>query len=110
MSPKNFKTVPESDTEITTEVGYHQRTKQGMKSTYRQKPIEQEPPNIKPGQTSQLQSKTKKHAQLPEVGASPQEQEPAQVDYMQAHEFIDNGQEYDSPVLGGDGAQPRTTV
>jgi hypothetical protein len=110
MSPKNFDTVPESDTEIATEVGYHRRTKRGMKSTYKQKPVEQEPPEVKPQQESRLWSKKKKPAQLPEVGASLQDQELAQVDYMQAHEFIDDGQEYDSPLLGGDAAQPRTMV
>jgi hypothetical protein len=110
MSPKNFDTVPDSDTEVATEVGYHRRTKRGMKSTYKQKTIAQEPPEVKPAKASRSRSKTKMPTRLPEEGTSLQDQEPAHVEYMQAHEFIDDGQEYDSQLLGGDAAQPRTMV
>ena len=110
MSPKNFDTIPESDTEVATEVGYHRRTKRGMKSTYKQTPVAQEPPEVKPAKESRSRSKRKMPTRLPEVGASSQDPEPAQVEYMEAHEFIDDGQGYDSQLLGGDAAQPRIMV
>ena len=110
MSPKNFDTIPDSDTEVATEVGYHRRTKRGMKSTYKQKTVEQELPEVKPAKVSRSRSKKKMPTRLPEVGESSQDQEPAQVDYMQAYEFLDDGQEYDPQLLGGDAAQPRTMV
>jgi hypothetical protein len=108
MSPKNFATVPDSDTEIVEEVGYHRRTKRGMKSTYKQVPATQ-PPQEKAGQASRSRSTKKRQAQLPEVESPQPEPDPTHMDDMQAHGFIDE-QEDDLPEFVGDVMQPRTMV
>jgi hypothetical protein len=106
MSPRHFVTVPDSDTEIMEEVGHHRMTKQGMKSTYKQAPIEQ-PPLEKGAQASRSRNMKKKQTQLPEVGAA--QSQPAQMDDMHTHVFIE-GQEDDLPDFGGEEVPAQTRV
>jgi hypothetical protein len=94
MSPRNFVTVTDSDTEIVEEVGSHRRTKRGMKSTYK-KVLTQKPPLWETaGQASRSRSKKKRQPQLPEVGAA--QSQPSQVDNRQTHVFVE-GPEDDFP-------------
>ncbi len=44
MSPRHFVTVLDSDTEIIEQVTYRQRTKRGIKTTYKQVLSEETPP------------------------------------------------------------------
>ncbi|KAI9451585.1 hypothetical protein BJY52DRAFT_1190868 [Lactarius psammicola] len=94
MSSRHFETVQDSDTEIIEQVTYHQRTKKGIKTTYKQICSDQ-PPVEKSGQASNTQSRTQRQTkvhnekQLEPHTARATQLEEDDIGYMDTHEFID---------------------
>jgi hypothetical protein len=106
MSPRHYVTVPDSDTEIVEEVTNRRMTKRGMKTTYKQVPIE-EPLKEKAEQASRSRRTRKRQTELPEVEATPQE--PTDTGDIDTHVFIE-GHEDHIPEFDSEELQPQKMV
>ncbi|KAI9437764.1 hypothetical protein BJY52DRAFT_1196355 [Lactarius psammicola] len=94
MSLRYFETVQDSDTEIIEQVTNHQRTKKGIKTTYKQVRSDQ-PPVEKSEQAFNTRSRTQRQTNLhyekqiePQTAKATQPEED-NIGYMDTHEFID---------------------
>src|SRR6266702_274578 len=114
MPPRHFDIVLDSEPEFMEEVAYHQRTKPGMKTMYKQMPVEQ-PPQEKAGQSSHLQSRKNRQTKLPDgVQTEPHnveviQPEPDNIDDMAPHLLIE-GEEDELPGISSEEMQPLETV
>ena len=114
MPPRHFDIVPDSEPEFVEEVAYHRRTKRGMKTTYKQMPVEQ-PPQEKAGQSSRLWSRNNRQTKLPDgVQTEPHnveaiQPEPDNIDDMAPHLLIE-GEDDELPGISPEEMQPLETV
>jgi hypothetical protein len=120
MSPRHHVVVPDSDTEVVEVVTQRRMTKRGMRTTVKHVPIEQPLPEntgrasrsrSRQQKTSEVRaSKSKVRAVQPDVGpVGEASMEPAHIDDMNTHVFID-GPEEDLPDFAPEEVQPQTLV